>query len=106
MPRASKLGDKVNMNCPHNGIGTIISCSLDIEINGEGIARKGDVVRCDKCGKTRTIDSGSSDVEGNGLDFARVGDHSTGICDLGLPDCPHTTVATISTGSDDTLCND
>ena len=55
MPDVSRIGDKVIMNCPHGATGTIISCSTNIEINGNGLARKGDIIKCDKCGVTRII---------------------------------------------------
>ena len=105
MPSVARLGDKVNMNCPHGAMGTIISCSSNIEVNGRGLARQGDTVQCDLCGITRTIDYGSPNVDGNDVDVARIHDPATGICNPGLPCCPHTTVATIATGSEDTFAN-
>jgi uncharacterized Zn-binding protein involved in type VI secretion len=35
----------------------------------------------------------------------RVGDKTEGICDLGLPDCPHSRSGTNSTGSPDIIVN-
>jgi len=101
MPFMAIVGSKVNMNCPHGGIGTVISGSDNVTVDGQPLARKSDIVRCDKCGITRTIDSGSSYISDNGLDFARIGDPTTGICDLKLPGCPHTTTGIITTGSTD-----
>lgn len=35
----------------------------------------------------------------------RVGDSTTGICDLGLPDCPHSRSGTNSSGSENVFIN-
>ena len=35
----------------------------------------------------------------------RIGDSTTGICDLGLPDCPHNRSGTNSSGSPDVFVN-
>lgn len=106
MPRVARVGDKVNMNCPHGATGTIVTGSNNIVVNGKSLARKGDTITCDLCGVSRTIDSGSPDGLANSADIARVGDPSTGTCDLKLPGCPHTTVATIATGSEDFILNE
>ena len=37
--------------------------------------------------------------------IARMGDGTTGVCDLGLPDCPHTRIGTVSVTSGDTFVN-
>lgn len=105
--KTARLGDQVNMNCPHSAMGTIISASPDVEANNKRVAREGDVVRCNLCGVTRNINMGqcSPDTYANGLQVARLGDPSTGICDPQYPCCPHTTTATIAEGSVDVLTN-
>lgn len=105
MPNVARVGDKVSMNCPHGGVGTIISGSSNITVNDRALAREGDIVQCDDCGKTRPIDFGSPNVFGNDPAVARVGDTSTGVCDPGFKCCPHVSTGTISTGSDNTVCN-
>ena len=105
MPKVARVGDKLSMNCPHGATGTIVSGSPNIEVNGKPIALQGCIVKCDVCGITRTIDSGSADTFGNVKQVARVGDPSTGICNPGYPCCPHTSTATITTGSGNTIDN-
>lgn len=102
--RIARLGDKVNMNCPHGAYGTITSSSLNVEANDHRMAREGDEVTCDMCGVTRSINANqcSPDIYLNDRQVARVGDPSTGICNPGLGCCPHTTTATISQGSGNT----
>ena len=105
--KTARKGDQVNMNCPHGAMGTIITGSEDCEVNGKQCARETDTVQCNLCGVTRTINAGecSPDTYLNGLQVARLGDPSTGICDLKQRCCPHTTTATIAEGSSDTLVN-
>ena len=106
MPAQSRIGDKVSMNCPHGGIGTIVSGSDDVFDNGPGVARKGDTVICDCCGCSGKIVSHSPTVFHDGLGAARINDTTTGICNLGLPCCAHGRAGSIKTGSPTTFLDD
>lgn len=106
MPAQSRIGDKVAMNCPHGGIGTIVSGSGDVFDNGPGVARQGDTVVCDCCGCSGKIVGCSSTVFHNDKGAARIGDSTTGTCDLSLPCCSHGRSGTIQTGSPTTFVDD
>jgi uncharacterized Zn-binding protein involved in type VI secretion len=95
MTMIAMQGSKVNMNCPNGATGTVVSGSDDFEVDGMPGARRGDIVRCDSCGLTRTIDEGADDVTDGVMGLARVGDHTTGPC-VRTP----VTTGVIITGSD------
>ena len=100
MPAVARVNDKVNMNCPHGGIGTIVSGSPNVDCEGNPVARIGDKVVCDSCGQTFTIITGSPTGFANSLAIARVGDLASGTCNPGLPCCHHgISNASIITGS-------
>ena len=106
MRQAAKVGDKVSMNCPHGGIGTIVSGNPSAVVNGRMDARMGDLVVCDKCGKSRRIDEGSANIVSGGSLIAHVHNTATGPCDMHLRCCPHTSVGKVISGSSNTQCSD
>lgn len=107
MPRQARLGDKVNMNCPHGGIGIIVSGDDFTSTDTKRAARLGDTVVCQKCGKSGTIVEGSPNVFISGKNAARVGDHESGTCDPGLCEfCPHSRHGIIIEGSGTVFIND
>lgn len=106
MRLAAKVGDKVRMNCPHGGIGTIVSGNPSAIVNGRMDARVGDKVVCDKCGQSRTIDNGAANIISSGSLLAHVNNSATGRCDMHQRCCPHTSTGTIITGSSNTESSD
>jgi len=89
MPKIARVGDTVEIHCPHGGIGTITSGSSNVLSNTKSVARITDTVVCNKCGQIFKIVSGSSLVFCNTIKVARIGDTVNGTCDLHLPGCPH-----------------
>lgn len=105
MPPQARLGDLVAMNCPHGGIGMIVTGSPTKSDDTHKSGRVTDTVVCLSCGKSGQIVSGSPNVFIDELQAARVGDNEVGVCDLGLPCCPHSRSGTIITGSPTVFVN-
>jgi uncharacterized Zn-binding protein involved in type VI secretion len=106
MPAQARLGDYVNMNCPHGGIGMIVTGSGPKSDDGHRTARIGDTVICLSCGLSGTIVNGSPNVFTDPPNTARIGDNEVGTCDVGAPCCPHGRCGTIITGSPTVFVND
>ena len=106
MPAKAKIGDYVNMNCPHGGIGVIVSGSGTEGDDNEHTARLGDKVVCMTCGMSGRIINGSPNVYVDGKSAARKADSTTGTCDIGMKCCPHSRSGTIRSGSSKTFLND
>ena len=106
MPAKAKIGDYVNMNCPHGGIGVIVQGSGTEGDDNEHTARLGDEVVCMSCGKSGRIVSASPNVFVDGKAAARKADSTSGMCDMGFECCPHSRSGTIRSGSSKTVVND
>lgn len=106
MPAKARLGDFVRMNCPHGGIGTIVTGSGKEADDTEKTARVTDTVICNKCGKSGRIISGSPNVYVDELAAARINDPEVGTCDPGEKCCPHGRSGTIISGSPKCFLND
>ena len=106
MPAKARLGDFVRMNCPHGGIGTIVTGSGKEADDTERTARITDIVVCNSCGKTGRIIVGSPNVFVDELNAARINDTEVGTCDPGNNCCPHGRAGTIISGSPKCFLND
>lgn len=98
MPGIARLTDQVTCTCschqsPVSTTGTINSASVNVTVNGLGVARVGDTALC-TCGHTTTIIQGSPNITVNGIPLARLGDPVDG--------CP---VGTITTSSMNVIAN-
>ena len=83
------VGSQVAIICPHGGIGTVITGSENVKATNMPSARVGDLVICNFCGCLGAIATGSPNVKVNSRPSSRVSDITVGICDPGLPCCPH-----------------
>ena len=106
MPAKARLGDYVAMNCPHGGIGIIVSGSDKEADDTEKTARVSDTVICCSCGCSGSIIAGSPNIWVDGLSAARIGDPEVGTCSPGKKCCPHGRSGTIITGSPKCFLND
>jgi uncharacterized Zn-binding protein involved in type VI secretion len=85
MAKTAILGTRSTGRCVHslkllvNG-GEVITASDDTFAGPakKGVARIDDLVKCDICGRTGTIDIASTTVFVNGKGRARIGDHFSG----------------------------
>jgi len=102
MSKQARLGDIVNISCPHGATGIITTGSNYTYDRGKKVARLSDTVICCSCGKTGNIISGSQYTYADALKMAKVGDTCVGSCDVGAKCCPHSRTGTIVTGSDTT----
>jgi uncharacterized Zn-binding protein involved in type VI secretion len=106
MPPKARLGDQVDMRCPHGGIGTIISGSEKEADDVHRTARIGDKVQCNKCGQIGIIVKGSPNIFVDGRNAARLGDTEVGTCNPGYKCCPHSRCGIIIEGSSTVFSND
>ena len=106
MPAKVKIGDFVNMNCLHGGIGVIVQGFGTMADDAEHTARMGDEVICMTCGKFGHIISASPNIYVDGKAAARKVDSTVGECNVGLPCCPHSRSGMIRSGSSKTFLND
>ena len=102
----ARIGDLVNISCPHGAVGMIVTGSPDKYDDGAHCARLTDVVVCLTCGQTGHIVTGSSNTYVNGLQSAKVGDMCVGTCNPGKKCCPHSRTGIIATGSPKTYTNE
>ena len=89
MPGEARLGDFVVMNCPHGGIGVVVSGSPITFTESFNAARIGDRTTCLICGRSGKIVGGSPKTIIDGFPGTRKGDSTTGMCDVGARCCPH-----------------
>jgi uncharacterized Zn-binding protein involved in type VI secretion len=57
-----RLGDTGPTNCPHGGTFASVQGSNSVFVNGKPPTRIGDMTTCQKCGKTGSHSTGSSNV--------------------------------------------
>jgi len=99
MPGTARVTDRTHGVCschrkPITVGGTIVTGSETRFVNGQAVARAGDIVLAD-CGHIGVIVTFSPDVFADGLAVARLGDTTAGCY-----------VATIITASEDVITND
>ena len=100
MSEQARIGDLVEISCPHGPqIGVITTGSKYSMVDSRQQARLTDTVICTACGKSGNIISGSEFTYCDDLKSARVGDETTGTCDIGCEECPHSRTGIVKTGS-------
>ena len=106
MPAKARLGDYVAMNCPHGGIGVIVTGSDKEYDDTMKTSRVSDIVICCSCGQSGRIIAGSPNIWVDELAAARINDPEVGTCNPGKKCCPHGRSGTIITGSPTCFLND